>query len=138
MCSRSQLTFDQNSAAKQYVLNENEYDGQIILNIIRRYRELRSAAEITVAQYGHVSGGSGLSHGKDHILCVLADIDRGATVLSSRQLAVVKLLKMGYLIKEIGKIPGLRQVTVKLHIRQAGLRLAAYLNTLSAGKGWNK
>jgi DNA-binding NarL/FixJ family response regulator len=138
MHSRSQLIFDQNAAAKQYILNENEYDGQIILNIIRRYHELRSAAEITVAQYGHSSSGNGLSHGKDHILCVLADIDRGATVLSSRQLAVVKLLKMGYLIKEIGKILGLKQVTVKLHIRQAGSRLAAYLNTLSAEKGWNK
>ncbi len=138
MCSRSQLTFEQNSATKQYVLNENEYDAQRTLNIIRRYYELRSAAEMSAAQYGHVSGGSGLSRGKDHIMCVLTDIDRGVTVLSSRQQVVVKLLKMGYLIKEISIILGIRQVTVKLHIRQVGFRLAAYLNSLSSGKGWKK
>jgi len=138
MRSKSQLTFDQNSAVTQYILNENEYDAQKIINIIRRYYELRSAAEITSAQYGHFSGGSGLAHGKDDIMCVLADIDRGMTVLSSRQLVVVKLLKKGYLIEEIGKILDIRQVTVKLHIRQAGFRLAAYLNTLITGKGWKK
>lgn len=134
MRSKSQPAFDQNSAATKYVLNENEYDAQRILNIIRRYHELRSAAEITAAQYGHVSGGGGLAHGKDDIMCVLADIDQGVTALSSRQLAVVKLLKMGYLIKEISEILGIRQVTVKLHVRQAGFRLAAYFNTLSVGE----
>jgi DNA-binding NarL/FixJ family response regulator len=138
MCSKSQPIFDQHSAAKQNILNENEYDAQGILNIIRRYYELRSAAEITAAQYGHVSGGGGLAHGKDDIMCVLADIDQGVIALSSRQLAVVKLLKMGYLIKEISETLGIRQVTVKLHIRQAGVRLAAYFNTLSVGKRWKK
>ena len=134
MSMKFQPTFDQNSAAMQYILNENEYDAQRILNIIRRYHELRSAAEITSAQYGNVSSGSGPAHGKDDIMCALADIDRGVTVLSSRQQAVVKLLKMGYLIKEIGIILGIRQVTVKLHIRQAGCRLAAYFNTLRVGE----
>lgn len=138
MSSKSQPVFDQNQAATQYLLNENEYDAQRSLSIIRRYHELQSAAEITAAQYGYVSGSGGLSHGKDDIMCVLADIDRGMTVLSSRQLVVVKLLKMGYLIKEISKILGIRQVTVKLHIQQAGLRLAAYLNTSSAKKGWKR
>ena len=138
MYSKSQSTFNQNSAATQYILNENEYDAQRILSIIRRYHELQSAAEITAAQYGHVSSSGGSSHGKDDIMCVLADIDRGVTVLSSRQLVVVKLLKMGYLIKEISKILGIRQVTVKLHIQQAGFRLAAYLNTSSAKKGWKR
>lgn len=138
MHSRSQLIFDHNSVVTQYDLNKNDYDAQGILNIIRRYHELRSAAEITAAQYGHVSSGSGLSHGKDGIICVLVDIDRGMTVLSSRQQVVVTLLKMGYLIKEIGTILGIRQVTVNFHVRQAGLRLAAYLNALNAEKGWEK
>lgn len=138
MRSKLQPTFDQNLAVAQYVVNENEYDAQKILNIIRRYHELQSAAEITVAQYGNVSTGSGLAHGKDDIMCALADIDQGVTLLSARQRAVVKLLKMGYLIKEISKILGIEQVTVKLHIRQAGFRLAADLNTVSAGKGWTR
>ncbi len=129
MRSKSQAILDQNLAA-QYALNENEYDSQKILNIIRRYYELRSSAEITAAQYGYVSSGSDPAHGKDYIMCVLADIDQGVSILSARQLDVVKLLKMGYLIKEISKILGLRQVTVNFHIRQAGLRLAAYLNDL--------
>lgn len=133
MCSKSQPTFDLNSA-KQNFLNQNEYDVQGILNIIRRYYELRSAAEITAVQYGHVSGSGGLAHGKDDIMCILADIDQGVIALSARQMAVVKLLKMGYLIKEISEALGIRQVTVKLHIRQAGLRLAAYFNTLKIGE----
>jgi DNA-binding NarL/FixJ family response regulator len=138
MCSKSQQTFDQDLAVTQNVLNDHEYDAQRILNIIRRYHELRSAVEITAAQYGHVSGGSGPSHGKDDIMCMLADIDRGVTILSSRQLAVVELLKMGYLLKEIGKMFGIRQDTVKSHFRQAGCRIAAYLNTSRARKGWKR
>ncbi|MDF2564830.1 MAG: Sigma-70 region 4 type 2 [Massilibacillus sp.] len=131
MRSKSQEIFGQNLAVKQYVLNENEYDSQKILNIIRRYYELRSSAEVTTTQYGQISGGSSYIHGKDDIMCVLADIDRGVSVLSLRQMHVIKLLKMGYLIKEISGILGLRQVTVSFHIRQAGLRLAAYLNASS-------
>jgi len=138
MHSRLQPTFDQNLAATQYDLNENDYDAQRTLNIIRRYHELRSAAEITAAQYGHVSSGSGLSHGKDGIICVLIDIDRGVALLPLRQQVVVTLLKMGYLIKEISTVLGIRQVTVKWHIRQASFRLATYLNALNAEKGWGK
>jgi len=137
MRSESQPVFGQ-LVEKQYVWNEKEYDSQRVLNIIRRYHELRSAAEITVAQYGHASGGSGQAHGKDDIICVLADIDQGVAVLSSRQMLVVKLLKIGYPIKDIGEILGISQVTVKMHIRQAGLRLASYLNTTRAGRGWKK
>jgi len=126
MRSKSQAIFDQNLAATQYVLNE--YDSQRILTIIRHYHELRSSTEITAAQYGQISGGNGGSNGKDDIMRILADIDKGVTVLSLRQMNVVKLLKMGYLIKEISEILGLRQVTVNFHIRQASLRLVDYLN----------
>lgn len=128
MHSKSQSIFNQNLATTQYGLNENEYDSQRILNIIRRYHELRSSTEFTVAQYGQISGGNGGSNGKDDIMCILADIDKGVNVLSLRQMNIVKLLKMGYLIKEISEILGLQKVTVNFHIRQASLRLADYLN----------
>lgn len=125
-----------NSAATQCV--SREYDSQRILHIIRLYYELRSSAEITTAHYGRIGGESGRARGKDDILCVLADIDQGVTVLSSRQTEVLSLLKMGYLVKEISKILGLRKVTVNFHIRQAGVRLANYLNASGTGRRWTR
>lgn len=133
MDSKLQSASNPNSAAKRDALHD-EYDNQRIVHIIRRYYELRSSAEITSAQYGYVSGSNNCKHGKDDILCVLADIDRGETILSPRQLEVVKLLKMGYLNKEIGKILGLSQVTVSFHIHQASSRLSAYLNDVREGQ----
>lgn len=112
-----------------YTANSSEYDSKKVTNIIRRYQELRSVAEITAARYERVSGGSGWLHCKDDILCTLADIDQGITVLTQRQLTVVELLKRGYLVEEISKTLGLSPVTVKYHIRQAVSRLNSYLNT---------
>lgn len=132
MCPRLESTDNQNLAAKKYL--SNEYDNQQILHIIRRYYELRSSAEITSAQYGHISGSNDGGHGKDDIVCVLADIDRSEIVLSPRQLQVVKLLKRGYLNKEIGRILSLSQVTVNFHIRQVCSRLSAYLNAAKEGR----
>ncbi|VBB09672.1 luxr bacterial regulatory protein hth signature [Lucifera butyrica] len=120
------------------MLYVNEYDSKGIASIIRRYQELRSVAEITAVKYERVSGGSSLFHGKDDIVCVLADIDQGITVLSSRQLTVVELLKRGYLVEEIGKILGLSPGTVKFHIQQAVFRLVAYLNTSGRRKNGAK
>ncbi len=75
-----------------------EYDSKGIANIIRRYQELRSASQITSTQYERIGGGSSLLHGKDEIICVLADIDQGIATLSARQLTVVRLLTKGYQI----------------------------------------
>lgn len=130
MKSKLQPIFNRASTPQ---LKENEYDIQRILKIIRRYNELRSAAEITTTLYGHVIGGSGLANSKDDIICTIADIDRGLNVLSPRQQAVVKLLKKGYLLEEISKVLGIKQATVKLHIREVGLRLTAYLNRMEKG-----
>lgn len=130
MKSKLQPIFNQTSTTQ---LKENEYDIQRVLKIIRRYNELRSAAEITTTLYGHVIGGSGLAHGKDDIVCVLADIDQGLDVLSPRQQSVVKLLKKGYQLKDISKMLGIRQATVNLHIRQVGTRLTGYLNNAEKG-----
>lgn len=129
MCSKSRLTLTKKLEGAQYVVNINEYNSQRIANIIRRYQELRSAAEITAVKYERVSAGSGLTHGKDDIVCMLADVDQGIAVLSSQQLTVVGLLQRGYLIEEIGKMLGLSPATVKFHIRQAFFRLADHLNT---------
>lgn len=131
MYSKSQPCLNQSVVATPYVFSE--YDGQGILHIIRRYYELRSAAEMTAAQYEHINYSSSHNGGKDDILCVLADIDQGVAGLPARQMAVVRLLKLGYLIQEIGKILGISQVTVNYHIRQAGTRLAEYLNTSGRG-----
>ncbi|MEN6411981.1 MAG: LuxR C-terminal-related transcriptional regulator [Veillonellales bacterium] len=136
MNSKSQPKFDRNSAKKPYVLSK--YNSQEIINIIRHYYELKSAAEITVVQYGHVGGGSNYVNGKDDIMCVLADLDYGVNGLSARQREVVMLLKTGYLIKEISKIMGVRRVTVNFHIRQVGLRLADYLNASRIGRRWTR
>lgn len=132
MYSKPQSVLNQSVLAASYGFAE--YDGQGILHIIRRYYELRSAAEMTAAQYEHANYSSNHSGGKDNILCVLADIDQGVAGLPARQLAVVKLLKMGYLIQEIGKILGISQVTVNYHIHQAGMSLAEYLNASGRGK----
>jgi Response regulator containing a CheY-like receiver domain and an HTH DNA-binding domain len=107
----------------------NEYDAKRITNIIRRYQELRSAAEITAVQYRQISQGRGFIHGRDDIVCVLADIDRGIAVLSPRQLLIVGLLKAGYQTEEIGEMHGLSPATVRFHIQQAVDKLTAYLNS---------
>ena len=138
MCRKSPRKITQHFK-NYYGVNQNDYDCQKIANIIRRYQELRSAAEITAVQYQQVSGGNGFIHGKDDLVCVLADIDRGALSLSSRQQAVVEFLKKGYQPGEIGKMLGISPVTVKFHIQQAAFRLAAYLNTPHGRrKGANK
>lgn len=129
MCGKSELIVTQHVKGEQCVVTENEYDAKRIANIIRRYQELRSTAEITAAQYRQISSGGGFTHGKDDIVCVLADIDQGVVVLSPRQLTVFELLKRGYQVEEISKMLGIRPVTVKFHIQEAALRLAAYLNT---------
>ena len=129
MCGKSGLTVTQHLKSEQYVINGNEYDSKRIANIIRRYHELRSAAEITAVQYRQISNGGGFTQGRDDILCVLADIDQGVTVLPLRQSTVFGLLKKGYQVAEIGKMLGIRQVTVRFHIQQAVLRLMDFLNT---------
>jgi len=129
MCSKSGLTVTQHVKREQYVVNENEYDSKRIANIICHYQELRSAAEITAAQYRQISSGGGFAHGNDDLVCMLADIDQGAAVLSSRQSEVLKLLKKGYQVVEISKMLGIRPVTVKFHLHKAVLQLMGFLNT---------
>ncbi|HWR44942.1 LuxR C-terminal-related transcriptional regulator [Sporomusa sp.] len=129
MCGKSELIATHHLKGGQYDVKGNEYDSKRIANIIRRYQELRSIAEITAVQYRQISNGGGFAHGKDDIVCVLADIDQGVVILSSRQLTVFELLKRGYQVEEIGKMLGIRPVTVKFHIQQVVFRLAAYLNT---------
>ncbi|HWR09979.1 LuxR C-terminal-related transcriptional regulator [Sporomusa sp.] len=129
MCGKSEFVVTQHVKGGKYVVNETEYDSKRIANIIRRYQELRSTAEITAVQYRQISNGGGFTHGKDDIVCVLADIDQGVVVLSPRQLTVFELLKGGYQVEEIGKMLGIKPVTVKFHIQEAVLRLTAYLNT---------
>ncbi len=138
MCSKSKLTAAYLVKGGEHDAGQNEYDAKRIANIIRRYQELRSTAEITAAQYRQISSGGGFTHGKDDIVCVLADIDQGVVVLTPRQLTVFELLKWGYQVEEIGQMLGIRPVTVKFHIQEAVLRLAAYLNTPHQKRGAKK
>lgn len=135
MCGKSKLIATYHVKGGQYDTKETEYDSKRIANIIRRYQELRSTAEITAAQYRQISSGGGFTHGKDDIVCALADIDQGVVVLSPRQLTVFELLKQGYQVEEISKMLGIRPVTVKFHIQEAVVRLAAYLNTPQRKRG---
>ncbi len=130
MYRKSWLMPDQSSALPQKTMFKDEYDTRRLVNIIRRYHELRSAAEITIAVYEPIQSGGGYVKGRDHILCVLSDIDRGLAALTPRQMLVVELLQEGYLVKEIAGILGIRPTTVNFHLQQAVLRLADYLNRL--------
>ena len=138
MCGKSRLTATYPVQGGQDDAKETEYDAKRIANIIRRYQELRSTAEITAAQYRQNSSGGGFTHGKDDIVCVLADIDQGVAVLTPRQLTVFELLKWGYQVEEISKMLGIRPVTVKFHFQEAVLRLAVYLNTPYPERGVKK
>ena len=138
MCGKSRLTATYPVQGGQDDAKETEYDAKRIANIIRRYQELRSTAEITAAQYRQISSGGGFTHGKDDIVCVLADIDQGVAVLTPRQLTVFVLLKWGYQVEEISKMLGIRPVTVKFHFQEAVLRLAVYLNTPYPKRGVKK
>ncbi len=135
MCGKTKLIATYPIKGGQHDAKENEYDAKRIANIIRRYQELRSTAEITAAQYQQISSGGGFTHGKDDIVCVLADIDQGVVVLTPRQLTVFELLKWGYQVEEIGQMLGIRPVTVKFHFQEAVFRLAAYLNTPHPERG---
>lgn len=138
MCGKSRLAATYPVQGGQDDAKENEYDAKRIANIIRRYQELRSTAEITAAQYRQNSSSGGFTHGKDDIVCVLADIDQGVAVLTPRQLTVFELLKWGYQVEEISKMLGIRPVTVKFHFQEAVLRLAVYLNTPYPERGVKK
>ncbi len=106
-----------------------DYDSNRIANLLRRYQELRSAAEITAVHYERINTGRSSEQSKDDIICILTDIDQGMTALSPRQLGVVRLLQMGYKIDEIGLMLGISTATVKARIQQAVVRLVAYLNS---------
>lgn len=59
---------EKSSDLPQKALFGDEYDVRRLVNIIRRYHELRSAAEITIAVYEPVGGGGGI--GAKTIFCV--------------------------------------------------------------------
>jgi len=130
MYRKSRLIVGKSSDLPQEAMFKDEYDTRRLVNVIRRYHELKSAAEITIAVYEPIQSGGGYVRGKDHILCVLADIDRGLAELSSRQRIVVELLKRGYQVKEIASFLGVTPTTVKFHFQQAVSRLSEYLNNL--------
>lgn len=130
MCEKSQLISTTHLEAMRYNSDFNEYTPSRIANALRRYAELKSAAEISATKYERIYSSTSFSSSKEDIICVIADIDYGINVLSLRQLAVVNLLKRGYLIEEIGNILGLSAITVRFHIRRATVRIATYLNTI--------
>ncbi len=113
------------SRTEQY----RNYEPKKIANLIRRYQELRSVAEFTAVCYEFVNSSGSPVQSKDDIICVLTDIDQGMVALSPRQRSVVRLLQMGYKVDEISLMLGISTATVKAHIQQAVIRLAAYLNS---------
>jgi len=60
---------EKSSDLPQKALFGDEYDVRRLVNIIRRYHELRSAAEITIAVYEPVGGGGGLSGQRQYFVC---------------------------------------------------------------------
>ena len=126
--SGTSVASNRHLSAEGCVARLSEYNPRKIINVIRRYKELRSATEITAARYEKANAGGGFSFGKDDILCMLADIDQGITTLPARQLTVLKLLAKGYKVEEIARILGLRPTTVSFHMQEAILRLVTFLN----------
>ena len=60
MYRKSRLMADGCYELPQKVLLDDGYDTRQIVSIIRRYHELRSAAEITIAVYEPIKSGGGL------------------------------------------------------------------------------
>lgn len=106
----------------------NGYNSRQVTNIVKRYRELRSAVEIASVRFER-TGGNGPRTGKEEILCALVDIDQGMSHLSRRQRAVVQMLTQGYPYEDICSRLGVCMATTKFHARQGIFRLTTYLNS---------
>lgn len=104
------------------------YNIRQVSNIIKRYRELRSAVELGTIHHEKVSGNSPKS-GKEDLLCALADFDNAFRLLPPRQKIVIRLLIQGWHYEDICCLLGVSLHTVKYHTRHGIIRMTTFLNS---------
>ncbi len=98
---------------------------------LERYHELRSTAGMGISRFEQIRAcGINDYQNIEEIICMLADIDRAVITLTTRQRAIVELVKAGCSPALISRKLNISKSTFKGHFGAAILRITAYLNSM--------
>lgn len=110
---------------------DSSYTLKQVKRTLERYHELRSTAGVGISRFEQIRA-SGITNyqNMEEIICMLADIDRAVITLTSRQRAIVELVKTGYSPTLISRKLNISKSTFKGHFGAAISRITAYLNSI--------